>query len=202
MTTQTETITIPAIETKPRHDPYINISGIVSRTYLKLDPRDRTIWVDQEYNDNASPADEWHGLVLTWAVPGHPTEDAMREWIDSHMNDFAAICAGYEDVWNGNNRVGELTDDARAIMNSIEFELDNDAGPRDHYVYWTLEEWVDIDAAGNVNADTTDEALRQMASDAISALESGQLLDTDEDGVYEYLKAYRDEKRDEMQDEE
>src|SRR5690606_23824226 len=39
MTTQeTQKLEILSIETKPEHDPYVNIDGIVSRTYLKLDP--------------------------------------------------------------------------------------------------------------------------------------------------------------------
>lgn len=71
-------ITIGKIKTKPEHDPYVNIEGVVSRTYLKLDPRDRTVWVTQEYQDNSTLSDEWHGLVSTWCVNSHPTQVEMR----------------------------------------------------------------------------------------------------------------------------
>lgn len=189
----TQTITIEKIATKPEHDPYTNISGIVSRTYLKLDPRDRTVWVTQEYNDNSTPADEWHGLVLTWPVPGHPTEDAMREWITDNLDRLTRICDGYEVHWDGSNHVGVLDADARAEKESIEFELDNSDGLfASYYEFWSVEDWTES-MLGDITATTTDDELRQMARDAITALDSTQLLDDDEDGVYGYFAKRREE---------
>lgn len=162
MTTENQAITIGKITTKPEHDPYVNINGITSRTCLKLDPRDRTIWVTQEYNDNATPSDEWHGLVLTWMMPGHPSEAGMREWIESNMASFERICAGYESVWDGSNHVGRLTDDARGVQEAIEFKLDNDAGPANYYETWTVESWLES-SLNEITANMTDEQLADLA---------------------------------------
>lgn len=191
MNATTPTLTIGSIVTKPEHDPYTNISGIVSKTVLKLDPRDMTVWVTQEYNDNSTPSDEWHGLVLTWSVQGHPVESSMREWIDEHMAELQRICDGYESVWDGSNHIGRLTDDARTVKEAIEFELNNGEGLFTHYEYWSVESWLES-TMSDIAADTTDEALRAMASEAITALDSNQILDTDEDGAYKHLADHRD----------
>lgn len=191
------TITVQSIKTKPEHDPYTNISGIVSRTYLKLDPRDHTVWVTQEYNDNSTPSDEWHGLVLTWQVPGHPTESAMREWIDDNLGNLMRICSGFVSHWDGSNHVGRLNDDARATREAIEFELDNGDGLfASYYEHWSVEDWTDS-MLSDISATTTDKELRQMANDAITSLDSNQILDDDEDGVYRYFAKLRDELSDE-----
>lgn len=165
MTTQTDTITIENISTKPEHDPYTNIDGIVSKTMLKLDPRDRTIWVTQEYNDNSTLMDEWNGLVLTWGIPGHPSEAGMTEWINEHMSDFNTICDGYEVHWNGSNQVGRLTDEARAAKEGIEFLLDQDAGPANYYEVWTVDSWLEM-SLSEITADMTDEQLKEWADGA------------------------------------
>lgn len=197
-TMTTKTIIIEKITTKPEHDPYTNIEGITSTTCLKLDPRDPSIWVTQEYNDHSTPSDEWHHLVLTWKVPGHPTESSLQEWIEEHMSDFQTICNGYEVVWNGSNHVGQLTDEARSTKESIEFELDNGDGLfRNYYEYWSVEQWTDP-IMSSITATSTDEELRQLAKEVIDALDSNQLLDDDEDGVYSYFAKRRDELADEQ----
>lgn len=122
-------ITIGRIKTKPEHDPYVNIDGVVSRTFLKLDPRDRTVWVTQEYQDNSTLMDEWHHLVTTWCVNCHPTQKNMRAWIVDNMSLLETICDGFYQHWNGNNHVGRYTEEARAAYATIEFAFDNDAGP-------------------------------------------------------------------------
>jgi|GEM_PF-3089020 len=162
MTTQTATLTIETISTKPERDPYTNIDGIMSKTTLKLDPRDRTVWVTQEYNDNATPSDEWNGLILTWGVPSHPTETAMRQWITESMGVLITICDGFESRWNGSNHVGSLSEEARAAKEAIEFEFDNDGGPTNYYETWDVEAWLES-SMNEITATTTDEQLADLA---------------------------------------
>jgi hypothetical protein len=164
MTTQADTITIERINTKPEHDPYTNIGGIASRTTLKLDPRDRTVWVTQEYNDNSTPMDEWHNLVLTWRVNSYPRETEMREWITDNLDTLTTICDGFEAHWNGNNIVGRYTDEARAAAESIEFLFDNDGGPINYYEFWTVESWLES-SRDEITADMTDEQLQELAGE-------------------------------------
>lgn len=122
-------ITIGRINTRPEHDPYVNIEGVKSRTFLKLDPRDRFVWVEQEYHDNSTPMDEWNRLVITWCVNSHPTQANMRQWIKDNMERLQIICDGFERHWNGNNHVGRYSQEAHAANEDIQFEFDNDGGP-------------------------------------------------------------------------
>lgn len=172
------TITIESIFTKPEHDPYTNIEGIVSKTYLKLDPRDRTAWVTQEYQDNSTPIDEWNGLILTWKIYGHPSENDMRQWIEDNMDVLVAICDGFEVVWNGNNHVGSLDDNARFLKESIEFLFDN-GGLINYYESWTVEDWLDS-SINEISAEMTNEQLKEFAKRAEpdnSILVDGNILE-------------------------
>jgi hypothetical protein len=164
MNTENTGITIERLSTKPERDPYTNISGIASRTTLKLDPRDRTVWVTQEYNDNSTPMDEWNNLVLTWSVNNYPSEADMREWIADNMDAFTTICDGFEAHWDGSNIVGRYTDEARAVAESIEFLFDNDGGPINYYEFWTVESWLES-SRDEITADMTDEQLQELADE-------------------------------------
>lgn len=197
MTAQTQTaITVKTIVTKPEADPYHRDTRGISHTVLWLDPRDRTCSVSQEYRTNSTSSDVWHNRVLEIAVSDYPTEDVMREWIEEHMADLVAICDGHEVGWDGSNQVGRLTEDARAIREALEFELDN-GSLREYYEYWSVEDWTNS-MTGDIAADTTDEDLRRMAQEAITALDSNQVLDEDEDGVYSYFARIRQDRIDEL----
>lgn len=197
MTAQTQTaITVKTIVTKPEADPYHRDTRGISHTVLWLDPRDRTCGVSQEYRTNSTSSDVWHNRVLEFSVSDYPTEDVMREWIEERMADLVAICDGHEVEWDGSNQVGRLTEDARAIRKSLEFELDN-GSLREYYEYWSVEDWTDS-MTGDIAADTTDEDLRRMAQEAITALDSNQVLDEDEDGVYSYFARIRQDRIDEL----
>lgn len=184
---QTETITIEKLDTKPQHDPYVNIEGVVSKTTLKLDPRDHTVWVTQEYQDNSTPVDEWNGLILTWGILGHPAEEDMREWINDSMALLIDICDGFNNHWDGNNHVGRFTVEAKHAIDIIRQEFDNDAGPRNYYETWTVESWME-QSLDEITAGMTDEQLQEFAAGAepdSSTLVLGDILD--------YITQRRDE---------
>lgn len=122
-------IAIGKIKTRPLDDPYVNIEGVKSRTFLKLDPRSRTVWVEQEYQDNATPMSEWNSLIVTWCVHSRPTQKSMRQWIVDNMNLLQTICGGFEKHWNGNNMVGRYSEQARIAIENIEFDFDNGGTP-------------------------------------------------------------------------
>lgn len=189
MNTDTQSITIKRIDTIPERDPYVNIDGVVSRTFLKLDPRDRTVRVTQEYQDNSTLANEWNGLVLTWNVNSHPSEPDMRQWITDNLVTLTAICDGFEVHWNGSNHIGRLTDDARALVETIQFEFDNDAGPTNHYETWTVDSWLES-SMDEITANMTDEQLAVWA-DAVGADATADNIILLGD-ILEYITQHRD----------
>lgn len=155
------TINIVSIDTKPSHDPYQNIEGICSRTFLNLDPRDRTVWISQEYRTNSMSMDEWHDLILTWEIKSYPLESDMRQWLEESMESLKTICDGFESVWNGHNHVGRYSDDAKNQVAAITYELDNDGGPRNYYEYWTVASWLE-GCRSEISAAMTDEELASL----------------------------------------
>lgn len=157
-------IEIKSINTKPEHDPYVNMEGVPSRTTLHLDPRDRSVWVEQDYRTNSTSMDIWNDLVLAWHVHGHPGEGDMREWIEENSELLEAICDGFEEHWNGHNHVGRYTEEARAARDTIDWMIDNDAGPSNYYEFWSVESWLES-SRDEIDATTTDEQLASMADE-------------------------------------
>lgn len=155
-------IEIKGIETKPEHDPYVNIDGVVSHTIFWLDPRDNTCGVAQEYQSNSTTMDRWHSRELCWLVVGHPSENEMREWIQENMEVLEEICAGHSVEWNGNNMVGIMTKRAQDLSDQIEQELESGTGFVNFYSSWTVESWIG-QSQGEIKAGMTDEELKDLA---------------------------------------
>lgn len=179
-------VNIQGIDTTPERDPYVNLEGHSSYTEFWLDPRDRTCGVRQEYRDNATPADEWHGLVLTWRVTGHPHEDTMRQWIMESMAQLEGICNGFEEVWDGSNMVGRYTDEAQNLIQEIEKELEDSLILPNYYEFWEVGAWLE-QSMHEITAQTTDDELANLA-DAWEPTD-GIIVDGD---ILAYITQHRD----------
>lgn len=188
-------IKIKSIDTTPEHDPYANIEGVVSRTFLKLDPEAREAWVTQEYQDNSTSMREWNGLVISWCVNSHPSEADMRQWIETYDAELTTICNGFERRWNGSNHVGSLSEEAHVTFDSIEWLFDNDAGPDNYYEVWTVESWLD-GSLNQISADMSDEQLAEFAEAAEPGSEIVVLGD-----ILKYLTQHRDNLEADQEDE-
>jgi hypothetical protein len=156
------TIEIKNINTRPEHDPYANIAGIVSRTVFWLDPESRECSVEQEYRTNSTSIERWHGRELYWFVADHPSETAMRQWIEDSMELLEEICDGYSCEWDGNNHVGCLSDAARQCQEDIERELES-GQLGNYYEVYSVEDWVNV-AKNDIHADMSDKELEELAS--------------------------------------
>ena len=195
MTTATATLTIKKIETRPELDPYHRSTGKLTHTVIELYPEDRELYVVQEYDDNATPSDEWHGLTLTWGVDGWPTEETMRRWLEDHLDRFAAIADGWERYWDGHNHVGILSEPARHADDKLREQLNWGIGG-DQYEYWAVEDWIDEAMRSEVHADTTDDEIREMARDW-AMTEPHIVLSGDTDDMIRIATEYRDGLREE-----
>lgn len=182
----TQTLTIVKIDTVPEYDPYVNLSGHSSYTEFWLDPRDRTCGVTQEYRTNSMPMDEWHKLVLTWRVFGHPHPDTMRQWITESMHDLMRLCDGFEDVWDGHNVVGRYTEEAQKVIAEIEQKLGDDMILPNYYEFWEVGAWLE-QSMHEITAQTTDEELANLAG----AWEPTDDIILDGD-ILKYITGHRD----------
>lgn len=95
------------------------------------------------YGGDGTPADEWHGRTLTYAVAPNADIDALRETL-SEGGDAAAlidrIVAGHSVEWDGGNLVGRLDADARDASEALESLLED--LPRSPYAAWDADEWL------------------------------------------------------------
>lgn len=154
-------ITVEGINTKPEKDLYQNIEGVCTTTTFWLDPRDRTCGARQDSQDNSTLMDEWNGLVLTARVCNHPKENTMQRWIDENTVYLDRVCSGFESVWNGNNHIGKLTDEAENLWSVMADELENDV-LENYYEFWSVESWLES-SRDEITADMTDEQLKEFS---------------------------------------
>ena len=84
---------------------------------------DGTVYVhaDPEIGSGV-PSSVWHGIVQRINFGWYVTSKAdARAWYRQARPLLARLIAGMGDEWDGSNRVGTLTDDARAALESIEY---------------------------------------------------------------------------------
>lgn len=89
--------------------------------YLELDPEERTLRADWNGEiGNAVPVSVWHGRIRRYCLPSPYFTDLT---IDNLLDEIAPfcerVCDGYDSEWDGNNYVGQLTEDAKDAEHEI-----------------------------------------------------------------------------------
>lgn len=164
------TPTTRSIETKPRLDPYHADTGQATRTILWVDLEAETYWVDQAYDDNATPEDVWNGRRLAFPIPGHPHDDDVRKYIAQYGHALIeTIIDNTHIMHNANgNRVGNMQPAAHAASNELETDLLGWFNPETGWSLVTADDWI---------GDTADDGLIDMTDDEIHAL--GETIETE-----------------------
>ena len=104
----------------PRQSDYQDV-------YIALDLRDGEMWASYDAEiGNAVPLDVWHGHVRRYPIHTRSVQDANR--LMREVRRVARrVVAGYEDHWNGSNRVARLSEDAQAADDMIAEYLDRES---------------------------------------------------------------------------
>jgi hypothetical protein len=186
-------ITIKNIDTRPDLDVYRRDTNGETYTELTIYPDDHIVDVTQEGRSNSQSMAEFHRLVLSSKIDGHPDEDVLREYLESDEGQelIERICAGHDQEWDGHNMVGTLTDDAQEAWDTLIAEL-NDM-PATDWQFWAIDEWDGYWAEENITADTTDKQIVEKAKefDALALSEHVNLSGS----TIEYLTRIRNNKR-------
>jgi hypothetical protein len=161
-------ITAKKIDCKPEIDPYRRDTNGLSTSTLWIDPREHTCGIRQDWpGDNSTPAEEWHGLIVTSRLSPEDAEldpKAIREYIEGEAGQelLARICAGHAIEWNGSNHVGSMTDDASAALDEIVDELSTMTSGRES---WFCGDWFGQCTAAEIGItdETTDEKIAEIA---------------------------------------
>ncbi|MGW5353384.1 helix-turn-helix domain-containing protein [Streptomyces sp. NPDC004031] len=173
--------------------------------YIELDLRTGTVLAtyDSEVG-NAVPFSVRHGFERRYGIP-RLTAKAANRVMDELMPLADRILADWEEVWDGNNHVARLGDDARAAEDEIEKALGLGSDSTDSYGPFDEADQVavwDIDGAVNgseaddydITADTTDERLDEIAAEITRDL--ANISDSKVavvNGLEEYLQNLRDQ---------
>lgn len=132
------TYKLEKIDTTPGVDPYHANTGGQTKTTLWIDPARRMVGIYQDFDDNATPSDVWHGLTLECRIDGYPDPDQARELLTDNP-DIDAVIEGHSTEWDGQNMVGRLTDAASLAMERLIADL-TDLDPN-NVELWQPDDW-------------------------------------------------------------
>ena len=194
-------VDIKTINCRVESDPYRRNTGGESRTELYIDPEERQASVLQYWpGQGGTSMDEYHHRKLSYCVDITPDEDEVEEYLNSDEAQalLDRICDGHQVVWDGHNRVGELSDDAEAAVAELLAGLNELSASE--WELWSADDWLQYDdlAARGLNAATTDDELNAIVVEIESEAESEKKTIY---GVEEYLAEKRAEMREDEEDE-
>lgn len=90
---------------------------------------------------NGRPADEWHGVTLTWSIAPYMTGEQLADLLG--RDDIRALLQrvheGHDTRWDGSNWVGTLTDDASSAFEALECEFSEAEGDLQ---VWNVADWL------------------------------------------------------------
>jgi hypothetical protein len=122
--------------------------------YLVVDWEDATITAEtRNYQIGGTPARQWHQLVSAYQLPADVDAANLASDIKTeYLPLIEKIRSGFETKWDGNNRVGRFTEDARQEMWKLKECLANGVGLstiyEEKYTEYLLDKEI-IDEDGN-----------------------------------------------------
>jgi hypothetical protein len=147
------------------------------------------------YGGDGTPEDEWHGRTVTYCLggPGVIDVDLLREDL-AQGGRLAGLVdrvkAGHEVVWDGNNHVGLLGEDAQEASDKLERLLGDDDGAsiyvRDDMAVWDVAEWMEGSTADPeaILADTGLPPESDPYGKDVTEVAKGLRAAAESDGVY------------------
>lgn len=183
-------ITITKIQTKPQPDPYHRDTGQATWTALFIDPAERSAYIRQEYDENATPEDVWNGRRLRCRLKIRPDEDAAREYLAGAVGQalLEKIIAGHSIEWDGSNHVGHLSDGAQNALEQLVEDMSD--LPESQWSLWTVGDYL----AGTTDyIISTDEQLKEYATNIEGLAEVQHIVLAGD--VLAYITKIRNEQR-------
>ena len=72
---------------------------------------------------NAVPVKVFNGEIRRLTIPAGYTRKDIIDFYKKHRVEFSTVTKGMNTVWNGNNWIGTLTDDADEALESLSHSL-------------------------------------------------------------------------------
>lgn len=209
----TEPITVEGIDTLRVTDPYRRNTGGLTTSAIQFDPANRRVWIVQhEPGCNSTAMAFYHNVELYQVIEnmvdaGQPEdEDAMREYLEGEEGQrlLGIVADGHEVVWNGNNHVGRMTDEANDAWEELMADLS--FLPRSAIESWHVDDWLGGQVAEvlemyRLTRNSTDEeiAAAETAIEAQAREENVYLVDDVEAWLRNEISRIEDEDEEETE---
>ncbi len=169
-------IKITKIDTMPQIDPYHRDTGTPTTTGLIIDPQERTVAIAQDWDDNATPIEEWTGRVLHSKLYARPDEDAARSYLegDEAQALLERIVDGHSIEWDGNNMTGGLNSDGNEAYNELVNTLES--LPESEWSIWQVDDYLNDAVRNIIQPMTTDDELRIQATEIDATAEADHII--------------------------
>ena len=140
------------------------------------------------------PEAVWHGCTRRYEIPCLLADPANK--LLAELRPLAQrIVDGYETIWDGNNHVGSLDEDAQTAEAELArccTELMEQPNEADCIVEWDAEEWLsgcDVAAEYGITAQTTDKELDAIAKRIENEADANIMISD----LPSYLRSVREE---------
>jgi len=150
------------------HDPSSQAFRAMS-PYLELDLEDEKtpLYLGTVYGIDGAPESVWHGRRRRYWLPNNVNAEELTTDINAGVFNelFQRILDGSEVVWDGDNYVGRLNEDARKAEEELEEELE---GYEDESIgLYEAGDWLQDSSTESlgVTASSTDEELAKIAQE-------------------------------------
>jgi hypothetical protein len=161
---------------------------------------------DPEINSGSSSMtmDEYHRIVLSWKIPCL-TMDSANQLLREAESIAQRILDGADIIWDGNNHIGRLNDDASAaeedMARLIEEYGDAPTLAIGDISFWFTETSEEELANAGLNIDSGEEELRVAANEIVTqALDEFNTV-MDADDIVAYFQSAQEVLRDEVREE-
>lgn len=142
-------------------------------TDLWFSPEEKRVEVYQSMQSNGTTMRLYHRLELEMCISSTqynyetPDGDELRKFLESEegQNLLVTVAAHHEEVWNGNNWVGELDDYGKAAWDELERAIDD--LPRSSIHSWFCEEYLGNNTLAELglSVNSTHADVEQIASE-------------------------------------
>jgi hypothetical protein len=98
--------------------------------------------VRARYNGNigsGTTVRHWHGLEIHWSIPANMTGEQIDMFIEEIKPLLEKVYDGHTEVWDGNNYVGKLTEEAEDAKHEIDYLCHQLSGDIE---IWGVSDWL------------------------------------------------------------
>jgi len=125
-----------------------------SKATLYIDPEDKQVYTFGYVGNASWPMKAHHRIHMSiGTVPLSTVPDSLKTWIEAHSDEIEALIAEFQGTkWNGNNHIGQWSDDADQLQETLDQAFQEALNQNEIHQYWDAEEWYSGDPGSVIDA--------------------------------------------------